>query len=156
MAVFWGLECTFNGRPPGVPLPKSFDQDPIASTEEMTAPPPPANANGLQFASLYVGDLHPDVGETLIIRESYFKHDKKPSTIYGLSGSSLRNTSGPVLEAGCLMALSQWLCLTFLLWPRMGSAEKMRAAVVSNRSWDLQFHLEKVEVIDVVTCLQSR
>lgn len=47
------------------------------------------------------------------------------------------------------MALSQWLCLTFLLWPRMGSAEKMRAAVVSNRSWDLQFHLEKVEVIDV-------
>lgn len=32
----------------------------------MTAPPPPANANGLQFASLYVGDLHPDVGEATL------------------------------------------------------------------------------------------
>ena len=31
----------------------------------------------------------------------------------------------------------------------MGSAATMRAAVVSNRSWDFQFHLDKIEVIDM-------
>ena len=31
----------------------------------------------------------------------------------------------------------------------LADAGKMRAAVVANRSWDFQFHLEKVEVIDV-------
>lgn len=34
-----------------------------------------------------------------------------------------------------------------LLWPAWSS--KMRAAVVTNRSWDFQFHLEKVAVMDV-------
>ncbi|CAJ1379465.1 unnamed protein product, partial [Effrenium voratum] len=36
-----------------------------------------------------------------------------------------------------------------LLVTCLADAGKMRAAVVANRSWDFQFHLEKVEVIDV-------
>jgi hypothetical protein len=32
----------------------------------------------------------------------------------------------------------------------------MRAAVVTNRSWDFQFHLEKVAVMDVETWPQRR
>ncbi len=32
---------------------------------------------------------------------------------------------------------------------KLTAASKMRAAVVTNRSWDFQFHLEKIAVIDV-------
>eukprot|EP00439_Symbiodinium_sp_Y106_P059683 s88_g8.t1 len=40
-------------------------RSPAQRSQEMTAPPAPASSNGLQFASLYVGDLHPDVGEDI-------------------------------------------------------------------------------------------
>ena len=45
---------------------------------------------------------------------------------------------------GAMARVFAYFLLAFLAY-----GEKMRAAVVKNRSWDFKFHLEKLEVIDV-------
>jgi len=43
----------------------------------------------------------------------------------------------------------RWLLWSLIWGVKLTAASKMRAAVVTNRSWDFQFHLEKIAVIDV-------
>ncbi|CAL1146080.1 unnamed protein product [Cladocopium goreaui] len=68
-----------------------------------------------------------------------------------LSGAVAGSTTELILYLLDCLKSSSLACpkleLNGRLWPAWSS--KMRAAVVTNRSWDFQFHLEKVAVMDV-------